>query len=89
MPTEPNGDGAPTVVAETDMMIWKVQVQIVLQRRSMLNSNLESAYALIKGQCSKPILKKVEAQQAYTTVHQDRDPMGLLELIKAVMFKYS
>ena len=43
-------------------MVWKMQVNIALQRASQLETNLQSAYALIKGQCSKPILEKVEAQ---------------------------
>jgi hypothetical protein len=46
-------------------------------------------YALIKGQSSKPILKKVEAKQGYATVHQARDPIDLLELIKGIMFNYN
>ena len=62
---------------------------MVLQRKALLDANLKSAYALIKGQCSKPILEKVEAQADYTQVHQDRDPIGLLRLVKAVMFQYN
>jgi hypothetical protein len=73
------------------MVIWKMKMklQLSLQRGSLLDSNLESAYALIKGQCSKPILEKVEGQQSYNTVHQDRDPIGLLGLIKSVMCNYN
>jgi hypothetical protein len=80
---------APAVVPDTDMMIWKMQVQLVLNRRSLLDSNLESAYSLITGQCSKPILEKVAAQVGYTTINQERNPIGLLGLIKAVMFNYN
>ena len=71
------------------MIIWKMQVNIVLQRQALLDTNLESVYALIKGQCMKPILEKVEAQQEYAAAHQDRDPIRLLSLIKAVMFNYN
>jgi hypothetical protein len=74
---------------EGDMMIWKMRVQQSLQRTSLLATNLESVYALIKGQCSKPILEKVEAMQGYSGVHQARDPIGLLGLIKGVMFNYN
>jgi hypothetical protein len=80
---------APAVIQDTDMMIWKKQVQLVqlvLNCMSTLDSNLQSAYALIRGQCSKPILEKVEAQLGYMTIHQERNPIGLLGLIKAVMF---
>jgi hypothetical protein len=80
---------ATAAVLETEMVIWKMRVQLALQRMSFLDSNLESAYALIKGQCSKPILEKVEAQENYTDIHSRRDPIGLLQLIKGVMFNYS
>jgi hypothetical protein len=68
------------------MMAWKMKVQLALQRSSLLASNLESACALLKGQSSKPILEKAEAQQGCLTVHQARDSSGLLELLKGVMF---
>jgi hypothetical protein len=89
MPPPPVGVGTPPTVPETNMIVWKMRVQLSLQRSSLLDSNMESAYALIKGQCSKPILEKVEAQQNYNTVHQARDAIGLLELIKCVMFNYN
>jgi hypothetical protein len=82
-------DGVPPSVPEADMMAWKMKVQLTLQRSSLLASNLESACALVKGQSSKPILEKVEAQQGHLAVHQARDPIGLLELLKGVMFKYN
>jgi hypothetical protein len=82
-------DGVPPRVPEADMMAWKMKVQLTLQRSSLLASNLESVYALLKGQSSKPILEKVEAQQGYLAVHQARDPIGLLELLKGVMFNYN
>jgi hypothetical protein len=89
LPPAPIGTGNPPVIPDTDLMVWKMQVQISLQRASLLDSNLESSYAMIKGQCSKSILEKVEAQQNYTAVHQARSPIGLLDLIKGVMFNYN
>jgi hypothetical protein len=80
---------APAVVQDTDLMVWKMEVNLALNRRSLLDANLQSVYSLITGQCSKPILEKVAAQVGYTTIHQDRDPIGLLGLIKAVMFNYN
>jgi hypothetical protein len=79
----------PLVIAEGEMAVWKMRAQIVLQRTVLLEANMESAYSLIKGQCSKLSLEKVEAQQGYATVHAARDPIGLLELIKGVMFNYN
>ncbi len=89
VPTAPVGDDPLLPATEGEMIVWKMQVSIVLRRIARLDSNLEGVYQLFKGQCSKPILEKVESQQAYATVHQGRDPIGLLKLIKAVMFNYN
>ena len=88
-PADPLPTGAPAVIQETDMHLWKMTYQMVLQRRSILDSNLRATYSLIKGQCSKPILEKVEAQHDYSGVQRDRDPIRLLVLIKDVMFNYN
>jgi hypothetical protein len=55
MPPPPVEVGTPPSVPETNMIVWEMRVQLSSQRTSLLDSNLESAYALIKGQCSKPI----------------------------------
>lgn len=88
-PAEPAAVGQPPRIPETQMAIWKMEYQLSIQRTASLEVNMQSMYALIKGQCSKPILEKVEAQNEYTVVHQARDPIGLLNLIKAVMFNYN
>jgi hypothetical protein len=73
---------------ETKVVVWKMRVQLALQRMTLLEANLQSAYALIKGQSSKPILEKVEAQENYADIHARRDPMGLLTLIKGVLLQF-
>jgi hypothetical protein len=40
---------APAVVPEADMMAWKMRVQLSVQRASLLEPNLKSMCALIKG----------------------------------------
>jgi hypothetical protein len=89
LPTAPDAVGVPPTIPVTEMMVWKMEVNLVLQRKASLDSSLKSAYSLIKGQCSKPILEKVEAQANYATVHLEKDPIGLLKLIKGVMFNYN
>jgi len=88
-PSAPIGVGTPPVVSETDMVTWKLKMQMALQRSATLETNMESVYGLIRGQCSKPILEKVEAQQTYSQVHSARDPIRLLGLIQNVMFNYN
>ena len=89
MPTPPTGTGTPAVISDPEMATWKMRVGIALQRASLLDSNLERACGLIRGQCSKPIMEKVEGQTGHQAVHQARDPIGLIELIKGVMFNYN
>jgi hypothetical protein len=84
MPTAPTGADAPDHIVQG----WKMKVSLVLQRDALLDSNLESTYGLITGQCSESILEKVKAQDSYTDVHRDRDPIRLLGIIKAVMIQY-
>jgi hypothetical protein len=72
--------------AAGEMMMWKMKATLVLTRNTLLESNMQSVYALIKGQCSKPVLEKVESQETYATTHMNRDPIGLLSIIKGMMF---
>jgi hypothetical protein len=67
------------------MMVWKMKAQFALKRTSLLALNPERASALVKGRSSKPVMQKVEAQQGCATVHQARDLIGLLDLIKGVV----
>ncbi len=84
---EPDGTRVPP--PDSNVQVWKMKVNMALQCEALLDGNLESAYSLIKGQCSKPILEKVEVQVNYATVHQDRNPIGLLGLLRAVMYQYN
>jgi hypothetical protein len=55
VPPAPQGVRTPAVIPATDLMVWKMEVNLVLQRKASLDSNLKSAYSFIKGQSSKPI----------------------------------
>ena len=66
------------------MMEWQTQVDMVLERRQLLETNLASTYALIQGQCSDAVLEKVREQTDFVAVHQARDPIGLLRLLRSV-----
>jgi len=70
-------------------LVYKIEATEVVKRRGTLNHNLKSVYLLIVGQCSPDILQKVKAQQGYLAVSQARDPIGLLALIRSVMFSYN
>ena len=66
MPAATQGTVAPDGIMipppNAEIQVWKMRVNLVIQQEAQLDSNLESAYALIKGQCSKPIPEKVETQ---------------------------
>ena len=89
LPPAPVATGNPPAVPEGETTVWKMQVSIVLSRRALLDANLQSAYALIKGQCSKPIIEKVQAQEGYEAIEIEQNPIGLLGLIRSVMFNYN
>jgi hypothetical protein len=74
---------------EIEMAAYKMRMGAVVKREYELVSNMEAVYALIKGQCSQPILEKVKAQAGYAKVHSNRDPIGLLALVKGVMYNYN
>jgi hypothetical protein len=44
MPGTPVGTGTTPVIPDTVIMVWKMKVQLALQRTSMLESNLESTH---------------------------------------------
>ena len=84
MPTLPVAD----VVNSGLMMIWEMTARMVLERRQLLETNQTSVDALIQGQCSEAVLEKVRAHTDFVAVHQARDPIGLLRLVRPVMFPY-
>ena len=61
---------------------------MVLERRQLLETNVTSAYSPIQGQCSEAVQEKVRAQTDFVAVHPARDPIGLLRLVRSVMFQY-
>ena len=80
---------APAVVPDAgELLLWKMQAQMVLAKRQTLQDNMKGAYALIQGQCSEAVLEKVRAQANYSTVQLARDPIGLLGLLRGVMYNY-
>ena len=83
---DPNPDGS---LPEGLTMIWKMEANMMLTRRHLLEANLTSVYALILGQCSDSVLEKIRGQANYDAVHRRRDPVGLLALIRSVMYQYN
>ena len=88
-PVEPTGVGEPAVLSQIEMMMFTTNYKIVLQRRADLKTALQSMYHILVGQCTKAIMEKVSAATDYTIVQPARDPIGLLGLIKGVMFNYN
>jgi hypothetical protein len=85
----PIGTGTPPVFDQLDITVFSLEARKVSERRLTLDDSLGGAYALITGQCSKPILEKVSSQHGYAVVHEVRDPIGLLKLLKLVMSNYN
>ena len=51
-------------------------------------NNLGRAYDIIWGQCTAQMRAKVESMNAYETVHNGSDVLGLLNLIKLAAFGF-
>ena len=54
----------------------------------MLEENLERAFTIIHGQCTEILLTKLGGDKKYEAIERDQYVIGILNLIKGVMFKF-
>jgi hypothetical protein len=77
-PTDPAANAT-----RTDVLLWEMQVDEYVKRKTMLRENLKTAYSLIYGQCSDALRAKLESRPNHAA-----DSIGLLENIRTVMFQF-
>jgi hypothetical protein len=87
-PALPAPDPTSNLVPEELLLIWKLQAGMVLTRREMLATNLAGAYSLVQWQCSEAVLENIRAQVDFAAIHQARDPIQILGIIRSVMYHY-
>ena len=50
--------------------------------------NLKRAFTIIHGQCTKSLLANLVRDRKYESIKNDQDVIGMLNIIKGVMFKF-
>ena len=83
---EPTGDIA--TMSEIDKMILKEQVTKYVARKELFEDNMNKAYGVILGQCSKAVKDKLECRDDWTTMEAQLDPIMLLKAIKEITQNY-
>ena len=69
-------------------MILNRKIDIYVKRDGILDENLQKAYSLIHGQCTKLIKSKLMTSANWETVSSQYDMLGLLEAIKNKIYKF-
>jgi hypothetical protein len=73
---------------ETDKEIWKKQVANYVIRLNMLETNLETVFTIIWGQCTPALQAKLEALSTFADIKDRYDAIDLLKAIKGITFKF-
>ena len=69
-------------------MILNRKIDIYVKREGILDENIQKAYSLIHGQCTKLIKSKLKTSANWETVSSQYDMLGLLEAIKNKIYKF-
>ena len=83
MPTAP-GDNDTALLK----MILNRKIDIYVKLDSILDENLQKAYSLIHGQCTKLLKSKLKTSANLETVSSQYDMLGFLEAIKTIKYKF-
>jgi hypothetical protein len=79
LPAAPVPAGTPPAVPEAQMVIWKMKLQLSLQRGLLLDSNLESAYTLIKDNAVNRSWKRSRASRPIVPFTKTATRLGCLD----------
>jgi hypothetical protein len=69
-------------------LIFKGQIDQYIRQEAMLQENMQRAYSLVLGQCTKLLKAKLKQSNKLTTISSAFDVLGLTRLIKAIVFKF-
>ncbi len=83
MPTDP-GDQASNL----QKMIFKGEVDAYIKRKGQLDENIQKAYSLMLGQCTELLKSKLKQAGNWATVSAAMDVLGLMTLIKGIVYKF-
>ena len=82
----------PTAPSDNDTALLKIilnkKIDIYVKREGILEKNLQKAYSLIHGQCTKLLKSKLKTSANWDTVSSQYDMLGLLDAIKTIIYKF-
>ena len=82
----------PTALGYNDTALLKMilnrKIDIYVKRDGILDENLQKAYYLIHGQCTKLLKSKLKTSANWETVSSQYDMLGLLEAINTIIYKF-
>ena len=79
----------PAVNATTmECRMWEKEVDEAVRRRAYFKENLKTIYSLVWGQCTDALCAKLEGLETHETLAQRGDSLGLLQVIKGVVYNF-
>ena len=82
---------APALPADSasavQVKLWELDIKDHRKKAEDRERNMEKAYALILGQCSKTVRDRLEAHDDWVTVNQSSNALGLLRLIRQSLYQ--
>ena len=73
---------------ETEVAIWKAEVDMFVKRKDTYRENKCALYSIIWSQCSEAMQAKVKSATNYEDMHDDNDSLLLLAEIKGISYKF-
>jgi hypothetical protein len=80
--------GTATELLVSQKLIFKGQIDQYIRQEAMLQENMQRAYSLVLGQCSKLLRAKLKQSSDWAQVSSAFDVLGLTKLIKSIVFKF-
>ena len=72
----------------TECRVWEKEVDEAVRRRAYFKENLKMNYSLVWGQCTDAFHAKLEGLEMHKTLAQRGDSLGLLQVIKGVVYNF-
>ena len=84
---------APALPADSasavQVKLWELDIKDHQKKTEDRERNMEKAYALILGQCSKTVQDRLKAHDDWATVNQSSNALGLLRLIRQSLYQWA
>ncbi|KAL3935506.1 MAG: hypothetical protein SGARI_002947, partial [Bacillariaceae sp.] len=86
-PPAPPGYGTEKVNA-ADKFVWEAELKDILRDRKELTRQIAQLYSLVVGQCSEPMVARIEAHPDYKKTSDDRNDIGLLRIVRSICYDF-